>query len=137
MNRQIKFRAWCKDHDENCFHGNRMINAESWFFSDEYEPFIDSVQKAQELFEIMQFTGLYDASGVEIYEGDIVLDKEEGKAFKAVFSEKMASFIANQFVGKDFELMIWNLDYDFAATKIVIGNIYENPELFFFGTTFD
>ena len=89
-------------------------------------------------FNLMQFTGLLDKNGKEIYEGDIVrLDKE------CYFSERInfdypervgvveynsASF----FMAKDTSSM---LSYCVHASSItsfwgeVIGNIYENPEL--------
>lgn len=70
----------------------------------------------------MQFTGLLDKNGKEIYEGDVCQGNYTGSSSvvhrnKVVWSEAGASF---SFAGT--ALWLWE---DFK----VIGNIYENPEL--------
>jgi len=68
----------------------------------------------------MQYTGLVDKQGKEIYEGDIVkafavLDKT--KEFNCAVEWSAGGFIANGSLGVNNHLLE------------VIGNIYENPEL--------
>lgn len=65
---------------------------------------------------VMQFTGLHDKNGKEIYEGDIVTDGV-GK-YKIVYDLKLAGYQPYCIFRDDPE--------NYCE---VIGNIYENPEL--------
>lgn len=118
--RAIEFRAWDKIE-------KKMIPAEAWYFSDEFEPFVDSVKKAQEDFEIMQFTGLHDRDGKKIFEGDIIKFKHGiGEVY---YKEDEATFC---------HTFIENLGYIRPSKRLwltenypleVIGNIFEHPNL--------
>jgi hypothetical protein len=74
-------------------------------------------------FEIMQFTGLTDKNGVEIYEGDIL----EGVNYDVAKPKKFIGVVEydwNRFVVKADGFP----KYDINKTLKVVGNIYENPE---------
>lgn len=81
---------------------------------------------------LMEWTGVCDKNGVEIYEGDIVHieDKRRTPVFgtdenKAIVYEGGAL----RFDGMNLiEMMGWG-GYPAAITYEVVGNIYENPEL--------
>ena len=111
--REIKFRTWDKLNKE-------MINFESINFQ-ERRVYKDTVsyRKFNDI-ELMQYTGLKDMKGKEIYEGDILFETFREEYFKVVFEN--GSFRA--------EVDEYSLDLeDYAHICEVVGNIYENPEL--------
>jgi len=80
----------------------------------------------------MQFTGLKDKNGKEIYEGDIVNfeNRIKGKLIGTITFEASAFIIGCNSLNDSYDLLI---DYTnserFCEDIEVIGNIYENPEL--------
>lgn len=123
MNREIKFRAWNKKEkyielvDDLQMFNNQLyigIPGEDYFLGK------DDV-------ELMQYTGLHDKNGKEIYEGDIVqglfADQEELEIKgQVIYSNGQASYIVIASNNDEWELgYLDNLE--------VIGNIYDNPEL--------
>ena len=116
--REIKFRAWDKLNKE-------MFNVESINFQERrvyrdvvsYHDFND--------IELMQYTGLKDKNEKEIYEGDILSNRNNEKPYKVIFEN--GSYRA-EFEG-DFEEYSFDLIDVVAQGCEVVGNIYENPEL--------
>ena len=107
--REIKFRAWIKNHKQ-------MIFLTAVAFGD----LIDNHKKG---FEIMQFTGLKDKNRKEIYEGDIV-ELERAK-YQVYWHQHIAKWELERLNIKGFSnigLINWN-------NCEVIGNKFENPEL--------
>jgi hypothetical protein len=72
---------------------------------------------------IMQYTGLLDKNGREIYEGDIVRGARDGETgiCPVVWSPREGGFIP--FCSDNYPLFDAHTDLE------VIGNIYQNPEL--------
>lgn len=108
MNRPIKFRAW--DNEQKF-----MLMPES----DVLVISTNGVAIDSEEFAVMQFTGLTDKNGKEIYEGDILSAGDEYGPWAIQWDEKLLMWKV-----KDGG-MLWALRKD----AEVIGNIYENPEL--------
>lgn len=162
MSREIKFRAWDKSTRlmvgwtgiMRLMRGDKQLRptpflAEAPKFAIEAlyvdgEPFSDSK------FELMQYTGLKDKNGVEIYEGD-VFDPDPGEFGRLVVAyknrmdgrgEAVAQFAFevygnSQYIGEGGQecegafgkIQDLHLDEFNISEMEVIGNIHENPEL--------
>jgi uncharacterized phage protein (TIGR01671 family) len=72
--------------------------------------------------EYLQYTGLKDKNGKDIYEGDIVLYDDEHK------EKHVISFGDGKF-GIKLRGEFWSFNVRYIDEYEVIGNIHENPEL--------
>ena len=123
MNREIKFRAY---HHLT----KKIINPEEVSNKTLGKNPIEWHNERK--WTLMQYTGLKDKNGKEIYEGDIV-SIEYGKGV-VEYSEKQAMFIINWIGDNEAynESLAYNpRNYIYGKTRKdieVIGNIYENPE---------
>lgn len=131
MKREIKFRAW---NEGKMIYQNQTImtanNDQLWWF-------FKSIRKDAIL---MQFTGLQDKNGVDIYEGDIP------KGFNNSIEISEISLGTDSW-GMIYKAICVNVQYDDKSGHLIIvkngvnsysksakeieiiGNIYENPEL--------
>lgn len=71
--------------------------------------------------EIMQYTGLKDKNGMEIYEGDILWDSGEYYS-PVIWSEDYSGWFIQTYDGPE---PLWEM----AKESVIAGNIYDNPEL--------
>lgn len=135
MNREIKFRVWDKYEkqmypissiDYDIFsqeiriiavgHKNGMCTA--------YNKNHNSEKCDITALELMQYTGLHDKNGKEIYEGDIVKIKYRDEDIGKVIYEY-----------NGFSIDVTNMNKNYGRVSFVnnfievIGNIYDNPEL--------
>ena len=108
--RPIKFRAWDKENEV-------MVYPKGILFDGRVVNFSCGILEPFEGCELMQYTGLKDKNGTEIYEGDIV-DVVNGIT---VVTYDDGCFRA-KLNGSNYRLSGWK-------SVEVIGNIYENPEL--------
>lgn len=124
--REIKFRAYHKERKE-------IFEIASIDFEEKKAALSNGIIKLLNVdfkqFELLQYTGLKDENGKEIYEGDIVLIKldETSTWYKTVIKFKEGVFIASLVDGEDY-IYIFNRGFDNNDFE-VIGNIYENKNL--------
>ena len=122
--REIKFRVYDEDykkmrylndlHDSitfrengNAYYHNMQTGLGEWFS------------------DLMQYTGLKDKNGVEIYEGDII--EQGAMLFKIEYNIKVIGFVLVPIREYVFDYMPVNVENHLPGQ--VIGNIYENKEL--------
>lgn len=121
MNREIKFRAWVKDR--KAIFEVILINYATKkvsYLLERVGHLLNIVHEEFNDIELMEYTGLKDMKGKEIYEGDILFESFGEEYFKVVFEN--GSFRA--------EVDEYSLDLeDYAHICEVVGNIYENTEL--------
>ena len=140
--RSIKFKAWDKKSkkmriiDSIAFHGLghfdiptldiKLINLWGYdIIEDKY--FI--IRRDPEQVKLLQFTGLYDKNGKEIYEQDILeVESFEGSksVVRVVFDDGCFCHIGHLGDLRTYPLR----DFLFNGSRTqVIGNIYEHPHL--------
>jgi uncharacterized phage protein (TIGR01671 family) len=125
-NSRFKFRAW--DKSQNKMYQVRGINFDN---EDLWLKINETQIMGANLFEVelMQYTGLKDKNGTEIYEGDIV--KYTSELENGIFEVKYGNcrfyglWIEANFMGITTDLFYLGCSNELE----VIGNIYENPEL--------
>ena len=137
MNREIKFRAWDIENKEMLkvqeldfeptFYGGRIA-----IRPDQYNDYFDTEDMI-----LMQYTGLHDENGKEIYEGDIVLYQDWEMAYEGggndsfinkgivEYCEDNCCFNVTERQTVDLADVLYKDNEDLE----IIGNIYDNPEL--------
>ena len=121
--REIKFRAW--DAHKRMWTEYRIHDGVVYFLDKSNGVCVGKYDKRYKEFDLMQYTGLKDMKGKEIYEGDILFERNGEEYYKVVFEN--GSFRA-EFKG-DFDEYSFDLIDVVAQGCEVVGNIYENSEL--------
>lgn len=127
MNREIKFRVWDTYNKE-------MLDVQELDYADSYngQPMIRTTMyndyfDTEEMI-LMQFTGLHDKNGKEIYEGDIVELKANNGCCEMIgtiiYDEYDLAFELRD-IEEETQECLWYAEQELE----VIGNIYDNPEL--------
>src|SRR5437899_2192026 len=109
MKREIKFRAWNKTKGQ-------MITDCAQF--DRKGKLVTVLKYPEDTYELMQYTGLKDKNGKEIYEGDILKYQSNGRVSDPI-----------EFPQDYTSLVVHTQDPRWQSAVEVIGNRYENPEL--------
>ena len=127
--RQIKFRAWDKK-GKRFWTQKEMTEIGGFYYTHGVDP-------DPEEYALMQYTGLHDKNGKEIYEGDI-LELGEPKVLRSSLNDEVTympiggsgSLLKVYFENGCFrtkegvleDILSWH-------NSFVKGNLYENPEL--------
>lgn len=150
MNREIKFRVWDRALNKMITKENvkgllDTVNTGDWdtdytYSRDEWYPaydiltifdYFEGIQDryiedtSTKRFELMQYTGLHDKNGKEIWENDIVEITRECIYEKGIIIFKDGCFFIKS---KENLLALYNCELSNYKIKI-IGNIYDNPEM--------
>ena len=133
--REIKFRAWDKKKNQMCWVGKLETLREDIYDIETIEVYdwngerdwyeIDAPE-----FILMQFTGLKDKNGKEIYEGDILMiEKYSDKPQVIEWGEQFFESFYGMTGWKIKDSINYGFDSIEAKKSEVIGNIFESPEL--------
>src|SRR3990167_6561457 len=88
-----------------------------------------SISRAKDDVILMQFTGLLDKTGKEIYEGDIVKSPGVAAGFPVIFQDGCFVGKANPNKKSWIDLRIFDVGKRKETFWEIIGNIYEHPHL--------
>lgn len=139
--RKIKFRAWFNGKKKMVYNlgfdeisfmeidGKELSEDEMPAVWDKDTIVDDSYYEGAFSYEIMQYTGLKDKNGKDIYEGDILLNKGSTMycseyPMEIYFNEEFGGWMwRNKYTDED------GFFIDVAKKCEVVGNVYENPEL--------
>lgn len=124
MSRVIKFRGWDSVNEV-------MLPVESINFREgcvSLNEGDNSLTDTLEMIELMQYTGLKDKNGDEIYVGDILINTRKSKLNLGIENQKY--LVVYKTLGIDLKPLFKGiaLKFDYSDLK-KIGNLYENSEL--------
>ncbi|MFH5827319.1 YopX family protein [Clostridium perfringens] len=136
MSRELKFRVWDKTSDSMLYQDdferveldtkNKMVTLIAEEESDKSHYVLDYEDGIEA--EILQYTGLKDKNGKEIYEGDILINTNKSKLNLGIENQKY--LIVYRALGFGLKPLFKGMALKFNYTDLeLIGNIYENPEL--------
>lgn len=119
--REIKFRVWDNGLMKKFVRIPFFVSSEGYVYKDNDPHGIEmsgkrSISPMQNVI-LMQYTGLKDKNGKEIYEGDIISFLDE--KWSVIYFEQYASFMLQK--GNDLS--------NITSQEEIIGNIHQNPEL--------
>ena len=125
MNREIKFRAWDKTYKRmnykvqvgNTDYADQNYTCNSIWVDYGDRKSVGWMNADDKCIDLMQFTGLKDKNGKEIYEGDLVQHDAWNYPFEVIFNNEKARFVCKLQTG-----LTQYIDYE---RLVVVGNIHE------------
>ena len=127
--RDIRFRAWDKEEEKMWFDVGITIDKHI-ILQLTTDDGLHSIRPERAI--LMQFTGLKDKSGREIFEGDIVAPGKREVVFLThlEYHEGVGFYTVSHETKDDMEIpMHWTFGVTQAEDSEIIGDIYSNPEL--------
>lgn len=130
-NDRLKFRAWdgkSVRYDVTGFehgHKNEMAGV---FLDGDYFAIVDDLSECDEHNKgavVMQWTGLSDGNGDEVYEGDIIQHPDGERAV----IEYDAQYCGFRAMYGSYDSGMISLQIGERGLALVVGDRYENPEL--------
>ena len=120
--RTIKYRAWDKEKEKMISHEDLM--------NQDWNLLRPMAQPHTSNWLMLQYTGLKDKNGKEIYEGDVLIYEnalgERAKDKEGIVVFEKAAF---RFSPIHFKYEHSAPINSYTKRHVVIGNIHENPEL--------
>lgn len=118
MNREIKFRAWDEKSGQMLQSTSKNL---STFFT-MYNEFQEFANHFGTRIILMQFTGLRDITGRDVYEGDIIA--------RTTIPDRIVEWDSDDCCWVTRKISTGNIcRIDIDYFDVVIGNIHQNPEL--------
>lgn len=140
--KKLKFRVWDKNRKKFADQINRFLFDKNGNIN--FITYIDKTNKTKDIleselesekhyikeFEIMQWTGLKDRNGKEVYVGDIVKGYFNADVIEShiclILTDKEKKEGCRYFL---VENMLFGYEYPIPNEIEIVGNKYENPEL--------
>jgi uncharacterized phage protein (TIGR01671 family) len=116
MSRELKFRAWDTTYRITLYSDSSSIS------------YIFALAK-KDNFTVLQYTGLKDKNGVEIYEGDIIQLEGSPISYSIEWDRYQWAINAHGALGYDPDWNIQPFNHCVYERAIVVGNIFENSDL--------
>lgn len=118
--REIKFRTWNKNTTDGMVYQDELLICGNYSGVRKDQTLANAFDTITGFYDciLMQYTGLKDKNGKEIYEGDVV--KGTWGISQIIFYHGAWCYLGGGATSRI---------YTSVKTAKVIGNIYENPEL--------
>lgn len=135
MPREIEYRCWDKIKKEWVLK-DIYFGIDGRILEKEYQGFLEPT----DIFEVSQWTGLRDSKGVKVFEGDVVGKIRNDKiiSYKIIkfddfeetfYTDNFNSIAASEIYVGTCYYRGFNISKEEVCESIVMGNIYQNPEL--------